>query len=79
MLVVLTVFKNRIDKYLIWTDYTYKSTSGLSINQGLPCLQPSKVFLGWQSCSILLNAKDEWLLSCSRYEPCKKAPDIRGK
>ena len=54
----VNMFKNIIDKYLvkrgthkIRESYTYNSMSRLSISKlKLPCLLPSEVFLGWQSC-----------------------------
>ena len=57
----VNMFKNRIDKYLDKAGYTYikqgKVTlkivfmSRLSISKlKRPCLLPSEVFLGWQSC-----------------------------
>ena len=41
----VNMFNNRNDKYLV-----YNSMSRLSISKWLPCLLPSEVFLGWQSC-----------------------------
>ena len=44
----VNMFKNRIVKYILRASYSLNSVSGLSISQWLPCLMPSKVFLGWQ-------------------------------
>ena len=46
----INIFKNRIDNYLVRAGYTYISTCGLLISQRLPCMQPSDLLLGWQSC-----------------------------
>ena len=45
------MFKKRIANYLVKAVYTLDAcTCVLSISQRLPCPQPSKVFIGWQSC-----------------------------
>ena len=47
----VNMFKNRIDKYLVRAGYTFNTIyCGLLMSQWLPCLLPSKAFLGWQSC-----------------------------
>ena len=53
----VNMFKNKIDKYLV-KRVSHRIRAGilrivlsrLSISLLLPCLLPSEVFLGWQSC-----------------------------
>ena len=46
----ITMFKKRMNNYLVRAGYTQIRMCGLSISQRLPCPQPSELLLGWQSC-----------------------------